>query len=291
MLSRLLRYDSEPTPTERADDTRRRRGGETGRACPCPYFGKHGASASLPSPQSAVKLESRLGAVRSPLSSRCALAPAGYSGFSFDSIRGIIWVRRGRSKTKNRYYENERTNRRLSSAGAGGRHSLNTIATAPAAGLCGRCAALRTPRRHRPPETRAGGAGPAAARHLRTPAARPRTTAARPPRTTAARRPVAPAHHRAATHTHARRAGAGAQGDAPHGTAHTFRLPGTAYATALPASTYATTGYTYSASYRLGVGLPQACPCSRRLRRNSSAGGTALETALDLRGGGGGSSP
>ena len=193
MLSRLLRYDSEPTPTERADDTGRRRGGETGRACPCPYFGKHGASASLPSPQSAVKLESRLGAVRSPLSSRCALAPAGYSGFSFDSILGIIWVRRGHSKTKNRYYENERTYRRLPwSAGAGGRHSLNTIATAPAAGLCGRCAALRTPRRHRPPETRAGGAGPAAARHLRTPAARPRTTAARPPRTTAAGRPQRP---------------------------------------------------------------------------------------------------
>ena len=187
-------------------------------------------------------------------------------------------------------WENERTHRRL------------TLDWPPArwATLYGDCtpaglAAHRTPRRHRPPETRAGGAGPAAARHLRPPAARPRTTAARPPRTTAARRPAAPAHHRAATHTHARRAGAGAQGDAPHGTGHTFRLPGTAYATALPASTYATTGYTYSASYRLSPlrvwELPQACPCSRRLRRNSSAGGTALETALDLRGGGGGSSP
>jgi len=190
-------------------------------------------------------------------------------------------------KTNGRY---RRGRLRRWPAPAGDATLLNTIATAPAAGLCGRCAALRTPRRHRPPETRAGGAGPAAARHLRTPAARPRTT-----RTTAARRPAAPAHHRAATHTHARRAGAGAQGDAPHGTGHTFRLPGTAYATALPASTYATTGYTYSASYRLSPlrvwELPQACPCSRRLRRNSSAGGTALETALDLRGGGGGSSP
>ena len=86
-------------------------------------------------------------------------------------------------------------------APAGDATLLNTIATAPAAGLCGRCAALRTPRRHRPPETRAGGAGPAAARHLRTPAARSRTTAARPrapPRRAAPQRPrtTAPRHTR-----------------------------------------------------------------------------------------------
>ena len=150
---------------------------------------------------------------------------------------------------------------------------------------------VRRPR-HRPPENRAGGAGPAAAQGTR---AHPQRARARPRR--ARRAPPRRDTHARATCRRGR-AGQlpGAVTDrAQHGTGHTFRLPGTAYATALPASTYATTGYTYSASYRLSPlrvwELPQACPCSRRLRRNSSAGGTALETALDLRGGGGGSSP
>jgi len=166
VLSRLLRYDSEPTPTERAqraDDTGRRRGGETGRACPCSYFGKHGASASFPFRHSRYKI------VTNPFRPRFCRFGLHYRGF-------VAVVRKPKTVIM-------KTNERTVDWPPARRASLHSIADTPAgARLAG---APPTPPPAREPGWRRGtGSGTG---HSRTPAARPRTTAARPPRTTAAR--------------------------------------------------------------------------------------------------------